>query len=205
MIADVTAVILAGGRSSRFGSDKSFALWEGRPVIAHLLDRLSPLFREVLVVAKEPSRFRGLLRPRERAVQDLSDRHHPLVGLATGLRHAGTRYSFFCACDMPLVRVELITALCAAAPGWDAVVPVWRGEPQPMAAVYSEGCLDVLAPASGSFPEGLAVKGFIDRIRPRFLDHDEVSRCDPDGASFEDIDTLEDYRRVRELSLAGAH
>ncbi|MBI5881790.1 MAG: molybdenum cofactor guanylyltransferase [Elusimicrobia bacterium] len=198
----MTAVVLAGGRALRFGGDKSLVLWGGKPVVVHLLDALKSRFQERLIVTKEPGLFAGRTGPGERVVPDHSAFHHPLVGLASGLAHSATLYNFVCACDMPLLDLGLVSALCEAAPGWDAAVPVWNGRPQPLAAVYSRDCLEALSSAQA---QGVSLMELLRRVRTRFLPEAEVAVHDPFGRSFEDIDTWADYRRVRELSLACAH
>ena len=69
----------------------------------------------------------------------------PLEGIAAGLRHvAGRRAAaFVCAADLPLLHPRFVLALAAALDdGADAVVPVWEGRDQPLAAVYRVSLLD---------------------------------------------------------------
>ena len=79
---DATAVVLAGGRSTRMGRDKAFLDLAGKPLIARVLDVLLPLFREVLVSGPRRPPYDGLGLP---LVPDIVPGRGPLSGLHAGL------------------------------------------------------------------------------------------------------------------------
>jgi len=190
-MAEVTAFILAGGLSSRFGSNKALALWEGRPLLSHMADLLAPVAETRKVLAKDPGIYAalGLSVP---VLKDSVERRHPLAGVLSALRAADTEWVFVTACDMPLLRPVLVTALAKATEGHDAVVPVWKGKFQTLCALYSQRCaapIETLlkqerAPCVELYP----------RVRTRFYSEEEVARVDPAGASFLDVDTPDEFR-----------
>ena len=172
-----TAVVLAGGRSSRFGSDKALADFGGEPLIARVVRTLRPLFAEVIIAAKDDryARFAPTVR-------DGSDAQTPLAGLAAGLRAASFDVVFACAADMPFVAdAALIAALEAAL--LDCAMPRHAGVLQPLAALWRRSaCLSVcdeLLRAGSPGPRAVA-----SRVRTACVDW-------PSETPFLDADTPE--------------
>lgn len=122
--------VLAGGRSSRFGTDKAFCVLEGRPLIEHVLDLCSVLSLETLLVSKHPDQYRGLPVT---AVADGAEDYSPVRGIIRALEHfqqKGYRSSVLVlSCDTLwepddlLLRIASITS--------DAVFPIVDGYLQP--------------------------------------------------------------------------
>ena len=111
----VLGAVLAGGRSSRFGSDKAVAEWNGRSLVEHAAALVGQFVDAVVVIG--PGGVADLPHP------GLG----PLGGIAGALDHA-TREGFASvltvACDMPRVPSELLTALLRRAPAFCADAPV---------------------------------------------------------------------------------
>ncbi|MFB6102451.1 MAG: molybdenum cofactor guanylyltransferase [Haloplanus sp.] len=128
-MSERTAVVLAGGRSTRFGDeDKAVADLAGTPMIRRVVDRVAPAvdtvvincrsaqtpaIREALVGASVPVTF---------AEDDYPD-EGPMAGMATGLRAVDGEYAFVVACDMPFVEADFVAYLFDRAEGHDAAVP----------------------------------------------------------------------------------
>jgi len=137
----VSAIILNGGASTRFGTDKAALAIRGRTLLERTVDTLAPLFDEILVVGRPDA------CPSHPAItQAVADRvvgAGPLGGITTGLLAMTRPYGFFVACDMPcldplVIRRQLHIARREAA---DAVVPSWNRYWEPLHAVYSQDCL----------------------------------------------------------------
>ena len=101
-----TAIILAGGKSSRFGGDKRKTLIDGVPLLEHVMRQLQPLFGQIIVGDNRPEQY-------SLAVQQVPDMitGSALAGLYSGLSHARSLYSFVVACDMPFINVNYIAYL----------------------------------------------------------------------------------------------
>lgn len=124
-----TGVILAGGRSTRFGDeDKAIADLAGTPMIRRVADRIEPVIDELVVNCRDDqvSAITEALDGYERevtvAVDEEPDRG-PTAGIMTGLRAVPTEYAFVVACDMPHVDPEFVSHLFDRAAGHDAAVP----------------------------------------------------------------------------------
>jgi molybdenum cofactor guanylyltransferase len=137
------AVILAGGRSTRFGdSDKAFAELAGRAMIRRVADRLVSGTDRLVVNCRADQAgaiaeaFEGYPNPVTFA-EDPDPDEGPMAGIRTGLRAAESEYAFVVACDMPFVEPALVSYLFERARGHDAAVPrVGDGWFQTTHAVY---------------------------------------------------------------------
>ncbi len=140
----VSAVVLAGGRSRRFGDcDKALADVDGRPMIARVADRLTSVADELVVNCRRDQRA-GLaetlaecaLEPRF-AVDSVPDRG-PVYGLRTGLRTAAGQYAIVVACDMPFVDPTLLAYLLDRSEErkTSGAVPRLDGRRQPLCGAY---------------------------------------------------------------------
>lgn len=112
--------LVAGGRASRFGSDKALALLAGRPLIAWAADVVAPYCAGTVVCGRE---WGGLVSVADVPLTDLG----PLGGLAGALGYAeahGFDAVVSIGCDMPWVPDGLVAALVAARPAWCGDAPV---------------------------------------------------------------------------------
>ena len=134
-VKEVCAIVLAGGQSRRFGSDKALADFRGAPLIQHVLSGLQRLgFGQIVVVAKEPERYAGF---GFEVARDESELQTPLAGLAAGLRASRFDLVFACGADMPFAADgDLIEALLDAAPGGVAFAR-FQGQLQPLCGAYA--------------------------------------------------------------------
>lgn len=137
-----SGVIVAGGRSTRFGDDeKAVADLDGRALIRRVADRLAGVVDELVVNCRRDqvetlraALADGAFDPRF-AVDAVPDRG-PVAGVLTGLRFAAADDAFVTGCDMPLLDPGFVDVLFERARGRSGAVPVAHGRPQPLCAVY---------------------------------------------------------------------
>jgi molybdopterin-guanine dinucleotide biosynthesis protein A len=107
----IHGIVLAGGRSSRMGTDKALLPVNGKPLLRHIVDTLALHCSGVTVVAPygEPGRYRGLLPETVRFAHDHAPDQGPLAGIRAGLLALpdGCEYGFVMACDMPIFSADL--------------------------------------------------------------------------------------------------
>ena len=138
---ELTALILAGGKSTRFGADKARHAVGGRAMIELVAEAVEAVADTVLLSVDEAAEaFDGL------AARPVVDRYAdagPLAGLHAGLAAAETPWVLAVACDMPFVTPEALQALAAArAPDVDAVVArTPDGRLHPLCACYHQNTL----------------------------------------------------------------
>lgn len=189
----MTGVVLAGGQSRRFGSDKSFIRLGGKYLIERTLDALKAVLEEVIIVTNSPDNYQHLSY---KLVQDIIPGKGCLGGLYTGIRHSSDGSIFAVACDMPFLNKEFIEYMLAKSQGYDVVIP--RTEAlQPMHAVYSAGCLPHM---EALMREGnLRILDFFPDVRLKEIGPEEVARFDAQSLMFYNINTPEDLKEAERL------
>jgi molybdopterin-guanine dinucleotide biosynthesis protein A len=190
----VTLAIQAGGQSRRMGRDKGLVRLGGRPLVAHLLERLSGLADDVIVTTNDPEAYTFL---GVRLVSDPVPGAGALAGLATALEAASGDRTLVVACDMPFVRLPLASHLLALASDHDAVVPRLAGEFEPLLAVYGRACLPAIQSCLASGQH--RVISFFPEVRLRPVEDDELRLLDPDGRSFFNVNTPEDLLEAERM------
>jgi len=187
-IADATAVILAGGKSSRMGRPKALLLFDSEPLIVHIVRALTRMFAETIVVAAPGQELPHL---RATLVRDEVPHQGPVGGIYYGLRAAKGHFCFVTSCDVAFLNLPLISYLLSQISDCDVVVPYWQERFQPLHAVYRQSVLPLL---KEQLDRGELRPIFLyEKVRTRKIDEDEIRHFDPDGLSFLNMNTLEDY------------
>lgn len=204
LMPELTAAILAGGQSSRMGTDKAFVTLDDRSLIQHMLDRLAQVdaVRDTILIANRPDDYAHLELP---TFTDRIPGKGTLGGIYTALVASQRDYVLVLACDMPLISPALLTymaALCDSgaqsdSPPYDVIVPRVDGYPQGVHAIYSARCIP---PIAEDVTAGrLKVIGFYDQVRVRYLDKTDYAPYDPHGHSFFNVNTPDDLDTARRL------
>lgn len=187
-LADATAVILTGGKSSRMGRPKALLLFDGEPLVVHLVRRLKSLFPEIVVVAAAEQELPPLPVT---LVRDEVAYQGPVGGICYGLMAANREIAFVTSCDVPFLNHSLISYLLSQASGHDVVVPYWQGRFQPLHAVYRKSVVPHL---QGQLERGELRPIFLfEKVRTCRVNEDEMRRFDPEGLSFVNMNTPGDY------------
>jgi len=187
----VAAVVLAGGRSSRFGRDKLLEPVDGRPLLHRAIDAVRPLAAEILVVTAPhgaPPLPDGVT-----LVHDAVAFEGPLAGFVAGLGAARSPIVIVVGGDMPALSVAVLGAMVAmlATSGDDAVVleDEGRGRPLPMAVRREPG----LAAAERLFHAGeRRLRAVIGTVSTSVLPEAAWRAIDPAGDTLRDVDTESD-------------
>jgi len=137
-----TAILLAGGGSTRMGQDKTMLPIDGQPMIKHVYEQLQPHFSQVLISSNNACLhdFIGATV----VADDVADRG-PLMGIASALRASVNEVNFVIACDMPEIDIGLVKAMLQQAGDYDAVVlKVGSALYEPLFAVYKKSALSAI-------------------------------------------------------------
>jgi molybdopterin-guanine dinucleotide biosynthesis protein A/molybdopterin converting factor small subunit len=199
-VSNATAIVLAGGKSSRMGRAKALLEFDGEPLISHVVAALTPLFADIVIVGAPGQELPALPVT---VVRDDVAFQGPVGGLCYGLRAARGEVCFVTSCDSVFLSRPLIRDLVARIVEHDVVVPRWQGRLQPLHAVYRRSVLPLL---EGQLERGeLRPVYLFDRVRTLQVDEQTIRRLDPDGASFFNMNTPEDYVEALELWSASVH
>ena len=107
----VTGLVLAGGAGRRVqGRDKGLILWQGKPMIAHLLQRLRPQV-ETLMISCNRNIDQYQAYGFSLVVDQRPDYQGPLAGIEAAIKHAHNEFLLITACDMPLLPEDLVARL----------------------------------------------------------------------------------------------
>ena len=189
----VTGIVLAGGFSSRFGSNKALVRIGSKKLIEHVLSRLEPLFDEIIIVTNDPLDYVDLEKT---IVTDIIPHQGPLGGIYTGLFFSRHDYALVMACDMPFVNQEFVNYLVEKASGYDVVVPCFEDKFEPLHAVYSKRCLNHMKRLLEQNKRQV-VKIF-KRVKTLKVGEDIIRRFDPDMKCFFNINTITDWEKALE-------
>lgn len=195
-----SAVILAGGEGRRMGAEKASVMLCGRPLIEHVIERISDVVDEVIVVLRDDAqarRLEGVISCCRVAI----DRAHgvgPLAGLQAGMDAARGRYAFAAGCDMPFLNTDIIDGLFSLADGHDGAVPLLNGLPERLHAVYlarrlEEACRDAIARGESRISAPLS------GLDIRFVDAGVFRAVDPGLLSFFNVNTPDDLRSAENI------
>lgn len=187
MLEDASAVILAGGRSLRMGSDKSRLAVEGTTMLEHIAGQLKRHFPEVIISAADQE---SCSSPGLPVAVDRRAGCGPLMGIAEALSCSHNDLNFVTAVDTPDIDMPLVRRMLAAAgKGADIVVPrSIDGSVEPLFGVYSRGVAKVVLDLLDSGER--RVRALFDKCKTAFLDL-------PEGYGIVNLNTQEDYIAYR--------
>lgn len=188
---EVTAIVLAGGRSSRFGRDKLVEVIGGRPLLELAIEGVAPLANEtIVVVAPDESRT---VPPGTLLVSDAASFQGPLAGLLTGLRRGSGPVAIVAGGDMPSLVPSVLAMLVDSLddPAIDAVLLEQDGRGRPL-----PGALRT-APAAAAAERLLAagerrLRALYEALSSVVIDEAAWRAIDPEGRTLRDIDTPAD-------------
>ena len=193
-IADATAVVLTGGKSSRMGRPKALLPFDGEPLIVHIVRHLKRVFAETVVVAA-PEQELPLLPVA--LVRDQVAYQGPVSGIYRGLNAATKEVCFVTSCDAPFLHLALISHLLSEISDCDVVVPFWQERFQPLHAVYRRSVAPLL---HEQLERGELRPIFLyDKVRTRKVHEDEIRTLDPEGMSFLNMNSPADYDSALQL------
>ena len=193
--SNISAVGLAGGLSRRLGRDKAFEPIGNLPLIQRVLSQVSQISRHTIVVANDKKRETQLsgLDGISISIDKYPDTGS-LGGIFTGIHASTTDWTFVVACDMPFLNIKLIRYIMSLKEGYDAVVPVIDGSPEPIHSIYSKDCLEHIEEKITN--NELKITGFFDKISVRYVNESAINEFDPDHLSFLNVNNEEDLEKA---------
>ena len=198
-------VILAGGRSGRMkGKYKAFFPLLDKPLIKWLIDTLNPVSNNVIVVVHDFKQKRKMLEyfknSKIKIVEDkIREIQAPIIGALSGAEAANEEFLFLVSCDQPFVTSKIVLEMKKACQKFDACIPRWpNGYLEPLTAIYKrEKYVDAVREAlRNNEMRSIAPLKY---LKCFFIDVYKLS--ENPYIIFYNINTLEDYRKAREIAL----
>jgi len=202
----VRGYVLAGGASSRFGTDKALAEFQGQTMLA----RTAKLLATAVSNAKIVSSAAKLSDAAYRTIPDRWPGEGPLGGILTALldaqRECNTNaWSLIISCDMPFLTVEWLRILAERAlqSGAEAVVPKSAQGWEPLCACWRVSAAEIVLP---NFEAGTRkVTEALNALHVEVLDEKDWKRFDTDRRLFWNMNTVADYEEARRVIAAEKH
>ena len=134
---NITGIILAGGKSSRMGTEKGLIIYKNKPFVEHIIEAMSPLVDNIIIISNnkvyESFGFK--------CYEDLIKNTGPLAGIYTGLRYSKTDYNLIVSCDIPLVKTIVLQKLIDQKNDASEVIQLQsQGKNMPLIALYKKSC-----------------------------------------------------------------
>jgi len=202
------ALILAGGENKRLPVIKGFLEVKGRRIIESNIDLLKGIFDCVIISTNDPGLYFYLGVP---MVGDIVKYKGPMTGILSALVTLKAPEVFVTACDMPFIKPQLIKYIvdkwvqskanashimhhASRNKGWDAAIPVFDGKSQPLLGIYSKR---IIKNMEDEIKKGnRSLREFIKKLDVLYIAEEKVKAIDPEGKSFVNINTSEDYEEA---------
>lgn len=193
----MNAIILSGGKATRMGGiDKAFLTLEGKTLIERKLELLTSAgFSRIYIVTNKPEQYEQFSVT---LVKDREQGFGPLMGLYSGLKASTAESNLVTTVDTPFLGPALLEELTVPLPDVDARVAVWRGMTEPLLAVYKQSCVPAI---EASFPRRRIIS-FYDKVTVRYFPEARIREIDPEGLSFFNINSWEEYEAAKEMAAS---
>ncbi|MHB8381996.1 MAG: molybdenum cofactor guanylyltransferase [Candidatus Binataceae bacterium] len=193
-----SAIVLAGGRSSRMGQRKAELRFGESTMLERIVGELGKHFGDIVIVAASAGADSSLAA--NACVTMIHDEiafEGPVLALARGLEAARTDAAFACACDLPMLDARVAAALLAMLPGYGAAIPFVGDRLQPLHAAYGREAASALRAMHARGEDRLSAIAGV--VRTRRVGETELRALDPELKSFINVNTPADYARALRL------
>jgi len=191
-----SAIILTGGLNRRMqGRNKAFLRLGARRFLDRILDALNPLFDSCLIVTREPALYREWAAE---TIMDIFTVRSSLTGIHAGLASMSSEFAFITSCDAPFLKKAVVKLLIDELdPESDVIVPASGTFFQPLCAIYSKRCAQVIEELL-SHGE-MKVDRLYERVRLKRVAYRYFEAVDPELHSFFNVNTPADLETAHKL------
>ena len=135
---DITGIVLAGGKSSRMGSDKGLLKMDSKTFVEKVIAAVKPLVNEIIIVSNNPEYDQFGYHRIEDDIKDSG----PLAGLYSGLKHSNSEFNLVLSCDIPMIKTEILIKLIEADYKKYEVTQIKsHNKTMPLIAIYQKQCM----------------------------------------------------------------
>jgi len=136
----ITGIILAGGKSTRMGTDKALLKLGDKSLLEAAIDICKPVCKSIIISSNNPEHGKFGYPMVNDEIKDCG----PIGGIFSCLKKSMTDWNFVISVDTPNVTVEFIRFLTNQTESYDVVVPVHHDEKEPLIALYHKNCIPVI-------------------------------------------------------------
>lgn len=170
------AFVLAGGKSTRMGTDKGLVLHLGKPFVVRIIEAIQSHSDSITIISNT-SNYNYLGYP---ILEDLIKNKGPLAGIYSGLKHSSSQHNLFVSCDMPLLNNAVINHLILHADySSDASVLIHNNNIEPLCGIYNKKITETLK--SLIEEDKLSVISALQHLNVHYIDVSNVDGITPDS------------------------
>ncbi len=179
------AIILAGGKSSRMGYDKSLLPVNGKPMIQHIYEQLRPCFDSIIISSDDSEKYSFI---DAEVIPDIVPGQGPIMGVLSSLEASSFDLNFVVACDVPVINFTFIRKMIRESVGYDGVIPRWeKSKYEPLFGIYRKSMID---PIREIFEAGK-------RKITEAYDKCKIKYIDISGEEwYKNLNTMEEYQKL---------
>jgi molybdenum cofactor guanylyltransferase len=181
-------IILAGGKSSRMGSDKASLPFAETTVLNYLIEAVKKSNHPYVVVSSLPEH--DLIA--ESIIGDVLPDSGPLSGILSGMTYFSSDWVVVLSCDMPFYEAQLIEEMSNSTQGYDAVIPVHANKSYYLYGLYSAKCRSVIEEQMNKGE--LAVKKLLEKLKVNQFNADRYP-----ATIFINMNSPDDYKEALTL------
>jgi molybdopterin-guanine dinucleotide biosynthesis protein A len=195
---EINSIILAGGKSIRFGHDKILERIGRTSLIEKVISHLDSIGNDIIIVTAEERTFGQLANnPKISIVKDMLPGQGSLGGIYTGLMKSNSFNNLVVAADMPFLNEPLLKYMINVAEGYDLTIPRVGNWYEPLHAIYSQNCIEPIKTILGQGKK--VIVELFNYVKVRFVETEEIERFDPKHLSFFNINTREDMEKAKKI------
>jgi molybdopterin-guanine dinucleotide biosynthesis protein A len=189
-----TAAVLAGGKSSRFGSNKALASWRNGNVMDAVTSAVMAISDELFIVANEPTAYKYMGLP---IIKDDVINAGPMAGLLSALKNARGNRVFIAACDMPLLNPGLIQWMWGIETLAAVVIPRTANGLEPLHAIYHRSLIPLLEHSIRC--NQLSLQRFLAGVSRYEISSEDIIKFCPDFSCLKSANTEDELETLREI------
>lgn len=184
-----TAIILAGGKSSRMGFDKQFIEIHEKRLMDILIHELEKEFDEIIIVT---NKLQCYLDVTHKVTKDILKEKGPLGGIHVGLKEASSKYSFVVACDMPNINIEYVRYMKKQMEDMDidGCVTKIGNWIEPFSSFYSKDIIDNIE--EHLLSDKRSIYSLLEKLNILYIEEKEARKFSPNWDMFLNLNTKED-------------
>jgi len=186
--SDISGFILAGGKSSRMGTDKALLVFQEEPLLKHMIKLIEP-FCDNIAISGQNSDYSifGV-----EMIPDLYSDCGPIAGIYSSLHHSLTNWNLLVSVDVPFVNEELFLFLISNIGEYDCIIPKHTSGVEPLIGLYHRRTLPVIKEmiTSGDYK----LTNLLSKLNTRYLNCNILIEKYP--RLFMNINRLEDYHSI---------
>lgn len=186
-----TAVILAGGKSTRMGFDKQFLRINEKRLMDSLVDKLNEIFDEIIVISNKPEEYGDV---NYRVKEDIIPGKGPLSGIHSGLINGNSEYIYFTACDMPNINIDYIGYMMEEIKDLDvhACVTQIGNHIEPLNSFYSKGIVEGIEKYLSK--DRKSIKHLLSDLQVYYVKEEKARKFSPNWEMFINLNTEEQLK-----------